>query len=186
MPDVSGLVTTTALNTKNSEVDNKMPDTSSLVVTTFLNTKLGEVENKITDHAKYITTQEFNKLMARFFKEKLKQTDLVSKNNSDNKLISFNKRITLNKTKYLEVQKKLNSLKIKDYIFFLDRIYFTSDDGSQHLFVYQPTLDSLQFKKAKVLIMLLVWNQRYCILLNVRHCILLSWIALNFLDIEWK
>ena len=124
MPDVSGLVTTTALNTKNSEVDNKMPDTSSLVVTTFLNTKLGEVENKITDHAKYITTQEFNKLMAKFFKEKLKQTDLVSKNNSDNKLISFNKRITLNKTKYLEVQKKLNSLKIKDYIFFLGPIFF--------------------------------------------------------------
>ena len=45
-------MTTTALNTKNSEVDNKIPDTSSLVVTTFLNTKLGEVENKITDHAK--------------------------------------------------------------------------------------------------------------------------------------
>ena len=159
------------LEQKIKDVDKKMPDISGLVNTTALNTKNSEVDNKIT---------------AKTFKEKLKQTDLVSKNNFDNKLISFNKRITLNKTKYLEVQKKLNSLKIKDYIFFLDRIYFTSDDGSQHLFVYQPTLDSLQFKKAKVLIMLLVWNQRYCILLNVRHCILLSWIALNFLDIEWK
>ena len=59
MPDVSGLVHTTAFNTKNSEVDNK--------------------------------------ITAKTFKEKLKQTDLVSKNNFDNKLISFNKRITLNK-----------------------------------------------------------------------------------------
>ena len=88
----------------------KMPDVSGLVNTTALNTKNSEVDNKIT---------------AKTFKEKLKQTDLVSKNNFDNKLISFNKRITLNKKKYLEVQKKLNSLKIKDYIFFLGPIFFT-------------------------------------------------------------
>ena len=91
-----------------------MPDASGLVNTTAFNTKNSEVDNKIT---------------AKTFKEKLKQTDLVSKNNFDNKLISFNKRITLNKTKYLEVQKKLNSLKIKDYIFFLGPIFFTIKKG---------------------------------------------------------
>ena len=42
----------TALNTKISEVDNKIPDTSSLVTTTVLNTKINEVENKVPDHAK--------------------------------------------------------------------------------------------------------------------------------------
>ena len=58
----SCLVTTTALNTKVSEVDNKIPDTSSLGTTTALNTKINEAENKVPDHAKYITTQEFIKL----------------------------------------------------------------------------------------------------------------------------
>ena len=34
MPDTSGLVTTTVLNTKNSEVEYKIPNTSSLETTT--------------------------------------------------------------------------------------------------------------------------------------------------------
>ena len=57
-------MTTTALNTKISEVENKIPDTSSLLTSTVLNTKIGEVENKIPDHAKYSTTQEFSNLTA--------------------------------------------------------------------------------------------------------------------------
>ena len=40
MPDTSGLVTTTVLNTKNSKVQNKIPNTCSLVTTTVLNTKV--------------------------------------------------------------------------------------------------------------------------------------------------
>ena len=65
-------MTTTVLNTKISEVENKIPDTSSLVTTTVLNTKESEVENKIPDHAKYITLQEFNKLTAEKFCCKIK------------------------------------------------------------------------------------------------------------------
>ena len=41
----------------------------------------------------------------------------------------------------------------------LGRIYFTSNDASQNAFVYQPTLDTLELKKTKVLIMLLLGNQ---------------------------
>ena len=52
----------------------------------------------------------------------------------DNKLISFDRKITSNKTKYLEAQKKLNSLTTKEYDIFLDRIYFTSNQGSQKTF----------------------------------------------------
>ena len=89
-----GLVITTVLNTKVSEVENKMPNTSSLVTTTVLNTKINEVENKIPDHAKYITTQEFNKLVTEHFAAKLKQTNLMNKTDFDNKLISFNRKIT--------------------------------------------------------------------------------------------
>ena len=73
------------------------------MTTTILNTKISEVENKIPDDSKYITTQKFNKLTAENFAARLKQADLVNKTDFDNKLASFNKGITSNKTKYLEV-----------------------------------------------------------------------------------
>ena len=123
----------------------KIPDTSGLVTTTVLNTKIGEVENKIPDNSKYIITQELNKLTAENLASRLKQADLVNKTDFDNKLISFNQRITSNKTKHLEVQKKLNSLITKDYKFFLGRICGWI---SKHIF-FQPTLDTLELKKDK-------------------------------------
>ena len=52
------VVTTTVLNKKISELENKTPDSSSLVTATVLN---------IPNHAKYTTTQEFNKLSAEHF-----------------------------------------------------------------------------------------------------------------------
>ena len=45
-------MTTSVLNTKMNEVENKIPPTSSLVTTTVLNTKIDEVENNIPDHGK--------------------------------------------------------------------------------------------------------------------------------------
>ena len=44
--------------------------------------KISEIENKINDHdhAKCITTQEFNKLTSDNFTARLKQANLVSKN----------------------------------------------------------------------------------------------------------
>ena len=72
----------------------KIPDTSSLVTKTVLNTKISEVENKILSHDKYITTTEFNKLTAENFAARLKQANLVTKTGFGNKLTSFNKRIT--------------------------------------------------------------------------------------------
>ena len=73
-------------------------------------------------------------LTAESFAARLEQADLVNKTDFDNKLTSFDKQINSNKTKHLEGQKKLNSLITKDYNFFLDRIYFTSNDGSQNTF----------------------------------------------------
>ena len=110
-------MTTTVLNTKISEIENKIPDTSSLVTTTVLNTNISEVENKIPHLAKYITTQEFDNLTAENFEARLKPADLVNKTDFNDKLISFNREITSYKTKYLEVQKKLNNL-IKKFIYF--------------------------------------------------------------------
>ena len=142
-------MTTTVLNTKISEVENKIPEASGLVTTTVFNTKIGEVENKIPDHAEYITTPEFNKWTAENFTARLKQADLVSKSDFDNKLTNFNKSITSNKTKHLEVQKKLISLITKDYNFFVGRIYYVNNDRSQNTFVYQQTVDTSELKKDK-------------------------------------
>ena len=101
----SGLVAATVLNTKISEAENKIPDTCSLVTTTVLSTKIGEVESKTLDHIKYITTQETHDLLAEHFAARVKQPNLVSKTNFDNKLISFNRNIFSNKAKYLKVLK---------------------------------------------------------------------------------
>ena len=69
---------------KISKVENEIPDTISLVTTTVLDTKIGEAENKIP---------------AENIAARLKQADLVRKNDFDNKLIQFNSKITSNKTK---------------------------------------------------------------------------------------
>ena len=61
-----------------------------------------------------------NTLTAEKFATRLKQADLVNETNFDDKPISFNRKIISSKIKYLEVQKKLNSLTTKDYNFFSD------------------------------------------------------------------
>ena len=90
-------MTATVLNTKISEVENKILNTSSLVTTTVVNTKISEIENKIPDHAKYATTPKFNKLAAENFAARLKQANLGRKTDFDNKIISFNRKITSKK-----------------------------------------------------------------------------------------
>ena len=42
----------------------KILDISRSVIVTLLNTKISEVENRIPDHAKYFPAKEFNKLTA--------------------------------------------------------------------------------------------------------------------------
>ena len=92
----------------------------------------------------------------------------------NNKLTSFNRQITSKKIKYLEVKKELNSLITKDNNFFLGRICFASNNVSQNTFIYQPTLDALELKKTKVLIIFLAGDQREYTVLNLRHYMLLS------------
>ena len=134
-------MTTTVLNKKISEAEKKIPDTRDLVTTTVLNTKISEVEIEISDNSKYITTQEFNKLTAKNFVARIKEADLVNRTD---------RRITSNKTKNLEIQKKLNRVITKDCNYFLCRIYFTSNNGSQNTFVYQPKLDTSELKKRQM------------------------------------
>ena len=124
-------------------------------------TTISEVENKNPDNFKHITIEEFQILTAENFEARLRQAHLVRKTDFDNKLISFNKRITSSKTKHLEVQKKLNSLIINDYNFFLGRIYFTSNDGfKKNTCVYQPTLATLKLKNDKDTDYVLSWKSK--------------------------
>ena len=134
-------------------------DTSGLVTETVLNIKTNEVENKIHNNSQYIITQEFSKFTAEDFASKLKQANLVSKIDLDNKLTNLYKRITSSKTKTLEVQKKVNSLITKGYTF-LGRICFKSNDGSQNTFFYQPTLDTLELNKNKGTDYVLSWKSK--------------------------
>ena len=148
------------MNTKISEVENKIPNTSILVTRTIYNTKVNEVEKKIPDHAKYTTTEEFNKLTTESVAARLKQASAVKKTDFENKLISFDRKITSNKTKYLEVKKKLNTQTTKDYICLLGRIYFATNDGSKNTFVYQLSLETLELKKGKGTNFILSWKSK--------------------------
>ena len=58
--------------------------------------------------------KNLNKLTAENVAARLKQADVVNKTDFDNKLTRFNEQITSNKTKYIEVQKKLESLIINN------------------------------------------------------------------------
>ena len=119
------------------------------MTTTVLNIKISEVGNNIHNHNKYITTPEFSNVIVENFTARLKQPNLVTKTDFDKNLTSFNRKITSSTTKHLEVQKELNSLIANDYNFFVGKMYFTSNDGSQNTFVYQPTVDMLELKKSK-------------------------------------
>ena len=96
IPNISGLATNAAL----TAVESKIPDVSSLVKKTGFDTKVGEIEKKLTDHNhdKYITTPEFNKLTAKNFAARLKQANLVTKTDFDDKLKGLNQKINSNKT----------------------------------------------------------------------------------------
>ena len=62
--------------------------------------KITEIEKKLTDHNhdKYITTPKFNNLATDVFNAILKQADLVTKTDFDNKLKSLNQKVNSNKT----------------------------------------------------------------------------------------
>ena len=60
----------------------------------------------------------------------------------------------------MEFQKKPICLITKDYNFFLSRTYFTSNDGSQHTFAYQPILDALELKQDKGPDYVLSWKSK--------------------------
>ena len=78
------------------------------------------------------------------------------------------------KLKLKAEEDKIVQLQTHDLSYFLENNFF-GDDFFQNMFIYQPTIDTLQLKNKSLLIIFLVGNQS--------GCILLSCIAQNFLDI---
>ena len=100
--------------------------------------KTTEIGKKLTDHNHdiYITTPEFNKLTAKHFSAKLKQANLVTKTDFDDKLKNLNQKINSNKTKHLLVENELKKLQTSDSIHFRVKSHFEEDD-SQNYLVFQ-------------------------------------------------
>ena len=92
------------MNTKISEVENKISSVSSLVKKTNYDVKIKSIEGK------YWTTADFIKFTSDIFGVKIKQKELINKSDIDRKLININKKITSSKTKHIEADKKLIDL----------------------------------------------------------------------------
>ena len=69
----------------------------------------------------------------------------MNKNDFGKKLKKKKKK---RKTRHLQIQKKLNSLLIKDYNFLLGRMYFTDDGDFQNMFIDQSINSKLEIQKS--------------------------------------
>ena len=80
IPSLSGLMTTTVLNSKIIAIKNKIPNVSDLVKKTDYDAKISEIE------VKYITTSDYNKFTSDILDAKIKQKELVNKSDISNLL----------------------------------------------------------------------------------------------------
>ena len=89
-------------------LENEIPDVSSLLKKTNYNTKISKLQKKITDHShdKYITTPEFSKQTIENFAARLKQENLVTKTDFDDKLKNLTKKLLQTKQNMLKISWK--------------------------------------------------------------------------------
>ena len=71
-------MTTTVLNTKIIEVENKNPNVIDLARKTYYDAKISEIKRK------YLTTSDYNKITSNIPDGKIKQKELVSKSDTSN------------------------------------------------------------------------------------------------------
>ena len=153
IPDITGLATRVVLNTKISGVDNKIPDVTGLIKKTNYDVKVKYIEKK------YFITADYKRLM--ICKEKPKK--LVSKSDISNlvKSSDLNTKFSILATKaeLKAEQDKIVKLETLDLNFFLAK-YFFGDDGFRNMFVYQPTLDTLDLKKDRGTDYIFSWKSK--------------------------
>ena len=76
-------------------------------------------------------------MVTNVFNARLKQENLVTNTDFDDKLSNLNRKITSNKTKHVLVENELNKLKTFDSGYFIGKSHF-GEDGTQNYLVFQP------------------------------------------------
>ena len=89
IPDISGLVTITVLDTKIGEVESKISEISGLVKKIDYNAKISDIEEK------YFTTSNYNKFVGEIIDAKIQAKGLVHKSTISNLVKNSDLNITL-------------------------------------------------------------------------------------------
>ena len=147
-------MTTLVLNTKLSEVENKIPDVSGLVNAPVLSAKIREVENKIPDvsglvketdfdakisdiEVKYLTASDYNKYMSDILSTKIIEKGLVDKSSISNlkKNSDLNTKVATLATKaeLKTEQDKIVKFQAFDSSCFHGKSHFEDDDTENYL-----------------------------------------------------
>ena len=145
MPDMSGLVTTSVLNRKVGEVENKHPAVSGLVK----KAKILEIEGK------YFTTFDYNTCMIDILDGKIKQKEIVTKSDISN-LMKKSDLNTKLRTLATKAELKVEQDKIVELQAF-DSSYF---HGKCLFFGNQQTPDTLELGNDKGTDYVLSWKSR--------------------------
>ena len=127
--------------------------------------KLLTLKKTFTDHNhdKYITTPEFNRFLTKVFDEILKQGNLVTKTDLDDKLKTQIKTNDLNKTKHLLVENEFKKLQTYDSIILEAKVILKKMVHKiiQYSSQYTDILKGLQV--SVVVIMFIFGNRKDCL-----------------------
>ena len=126
--NITGLVTTAALNSKLQRLKIEIPNITNMATKTALNTKVKEIENRIPHIIIFVNAPEFNRLVKINFDARMKEAakDLATKGDMRNALNigKQNRRITKRFDTY-------------DSGCFIGKSYF-GDDELQNYKAFQP------------------------------------------------
>ena len=101
--------------------------------------------------------QKFNKLTTENFAARLKQANVITKTDFDDKLKSLNQKINLNKTKYFLLENEFKKVKTFDSSYFIGKRYFEGD-GTQNYLVFQPRYRILTELVVLVVVTILIYG----------------------------
>ena len=128
------------------------------------NAKIPDITLKYRTSRKNIfTTSDYNKCTSEIFDTKIKQKELVKKSNINNlvKISDLNAKLTTLATKaeLKAEQDKIVELQTDDLSCFLGKNLF-GDRCFQNIFVYQPTLNTLELKDNKGTNYVIGWKSK--------------------------
>ena len=141
--------------------------------------KLLTLKKTFTDHNhdKYITTPEFNRFLTEVFDEILKQGNLVTKTDLDDKLKTQIKTNDLNKTKHLLVENEFKKLQTYDSIILEAKVILKKMVHKIIQYSSQYT-DILKGQQVSVVVIMFIFGDRKDCLVKILQLLLQLIIAL--------